>query len=349
MTDSGAQHLEGSFIALFKQMGLVVIVSGFAICLALFGPTGPRVFVVSMAVLPVIALIAWFVSQTDRLTFDDRYECVRRKLRGPVEYSEIRHVRLSEFLGVVLAVAGTREGATEVLMVSLPAGRRKALRDALKQRCEEVKIKTVRYSAPKWLAVVLGIVVIGYAVGALLIKQRYPAANATCQPVFGDSAETGSRSISAGGVAVTIPDTFEAAVKDGGVSVTDSDTGLKIVLAPPDHGHMLGRSGRLFLAVSGIRGEYELFDYACCSSFGGVPLMLKAVVLSRWQDGRVLRWSAGNSRGILFGRLAGKVDARLLVSDRGTGEEVYGVLTSSRQIGVEDLHQTLRLITIARR
>jgi len=296
-----------------------------ALCVLLFGLPGWRIFLVSLLVVPVVLLAGWGIARIDRLRLDDARRVFRRTLKKPLPYDELELVRTVETGGLVQAVARTRRGRVEILMFGLAPGEQERFVKAVAARCPGISFQAGRFAGWKLSALVVALLAAVYAGGVFYYQRNSPTASAACEsvPAAGDGpARFISRTVN--GLSIRLPAAFAGApltvIRSGGF-------------------RSIGGTGRLFLTVSGIGSEHELLRYAACSRIGIVPLVLKSVLLSRWEEPRVWTRSGGRTQALLIqGHHEGRSELRLMVHNQEAGIEAVialrepdGITTAERR------------------
>lgn len=304
-----APLFRGSFPGLLRQMLASLIPVGAALCLLVFGWPGWRVFLASAVLTPVVALLALLAARVDRVAFDDEERRLRRPLRRPVPYGVVKAVRFIRTMGLLQVVARNERGRYEILLAALPERDRDAFEHAIRERSGEIPCVVSDYAPWKLSAAIVVLLAVLYGAGACYMTRRSPAASAACEELPpGDSAGRTVAMVHQGdGIAVRFPESY---------------VGSRLTVIRTGGFRSVGDTGRLFLWLAGMRSEHDLFRYAACSRFGLVPLILKAVLLDRWEDVRVLTSGGGDDRVLgIRGRNQGRGEVRLLLENRPAGLE----------------------------
>ncbi len=300
-------ELRGSFPGLFGQLLASVVPVAAALCLFLFGTPGWRVFLASAVFTPVVAAIAWAISRLDRLELDDASGALRRPLRKPLAYGDVEILLGVETLGQLQVVARTRRRGNEILLIAYPARERELLAQTLGRRMPRASWRWSRYRS--WRLTALLVVLLGglYGAGAWYFLKKTPAARAICEHVAAGSAADASFRYEHEGLVLTLPEGL---------------AGVKLTVIATGGFASVGPTGRAFLWLAGIQTEHDLFRYAACSRFGFVPLVLRALLLGRWESVRILASDRPPHRALAIrGYREGRGEVRLLLQNLDDGIE----------------------------
>jgi hypothetical protein len=327
-------EFRGSVTGLAKQMIAAVLPIAAAVSFLLFGSLGGRIFLVSLAIVPVLLLFAWFIARVDRIRFDDTERVIRPTFRSPISYDRIERVRFVESLGVLQSIAhvGRR---TELLTIGLDGEKGEDLQRALHQRTKGVEFDSRDYGAWKLTAIAVGVLIASSIAGSIYLERKAGATAAVCAaaPAPGAPSRAGDPIVREGqGIIVTLPRELET---------------TKFTVARMDKFTETGRTGRIFLEVAGLRSEFELFHYAACARFGVVPRMLKGALLSRWETPRVFTFERDSVRILLVaGRRNETAEARILLYDEATNAEALVAVLLSAEFDATTLASLLPQFTI---
>jgi len=300
-------ELKGSFPGLLRQLLASVVPVAAALCLFLFGTPGWRVFLASAVFTPVVASLAWLISRLDRLELDDRDRVIRRPLRRPLPYGDVDLLLGVETLGQLQVVARTRRRGNEILLIAYPAGQREALEEVLGARMPRAAWRWSRYRS--WRLTLLLIVLLGglYGAGAWYFLKQTPAAKAICEAVAPPAEVTAVFESRHEGLSLVLPADLQ---------------GVRLTVIPSGGFRSVGPTGRTFLWLAGIQTEHDLFRYAACSRFGFVPLVLRALLLGRWESVRILVSDRPPHRALgIRGYREGRGEVRLLLQNTAGGVE----------------------------
>ncbi len=317
----------GSVRALATQMAAAVLPFAGATCLLLFGPIGWRFFLVFLAVLPGIGLLALVMAWADRLKFDAAAGVLRRRLRPPLRADEVVFVRCVESLGQVQVTARMRRRSAQLLLVALAARELPRLLEALERWCPEAEVRVSRYPVWKLIGATLGILGALYLFGVWYLEREHPGAAAECRRVSGGDSAGATVSRRLAGVRVRLPAELEAA---------------QLAAAPAAAMESLGGAASFFLRVAGIGSEYELLHYACCARFGLVPRTLKTVLVAGPADVRLYEFRADPIAALAVVRPAGSgSSARLFLFNRDDGSGASLVLGTQQVLDENSLARLL--------
>ena len=263
---NGSTVFHGSFRALARQMMVIVLPLAAAACFLLFGAIGWRLFLASLLLAPLFLALALVLTRMEGLTLDDAQGRVRRSFRRPIPYDQLDSLHYSEWMGLGQLTGRTRSGRSEILIRNLDAATGRRLLEAFSRRRPRLRIGRRQRSGWKTMVAMMGVVVLCYPVALYFLHREHPAATTPCTPVETPAA---ARTVlrTDRNLAIAWPE--------------EVNRFHPVVLSPFDVGS-IGRSGRWFLRLSGIRGEFGLFHYACCARFGIVPAVLKSVLLRHW-------------------------------------------------------------------
>jgi len=269
------------------------------ISLVLFGSIGWRLFLASLALLPLFLFLALLLARMDRLVLDDKAGRLRSRLRPPLEYGQIESLRFVEWMGLAQVAVRTRSGRVQTLLNSLDASEARRLENALTERIPGLPVRSRRYAGWKMIAGLVGVVLVFYWVAGLLVHRRFPDAPAGCTQIIPADAGVSGEMVTHrnGKVLVRWPAEIQR---------------QRPSLMPRTDVASLNLSGRLFLRSAGFEGEYDLFRYACCSKFGLVPAILKAVLAERWKFLSIYVFDRPPRHGLCFAGLRGGEPAALL-------------------------------------
>lgn len=326
---------QGSFTGLAKQMVAAVLPVAAAICLLLFGELGARLFLASLLVIPMILALAWLVSRLDRAELDDGEGVIRRNWRKAIPYADVKVVRFIRSMGAVQVTATLESKRSEVLLFGLRLLDADTLEEGLERRCPNVTFERRAYASWKLTALAVGLLAAVGVAGHFYLARKSPASLVSCAVAPpAPSADSGEPLVREGeGIVVTLPREFEHA---------------QFTVARLFSFEETGRTGKAFLVIAGLNSEWSLFRYAACSRFGFVPLVLKAVLLSRWEDPRVLTLKTGGADLLLVtGQREGVSEGRVLVHREDGGLEALVAIRLNEKLGADELARLLGQITIA--
>ncbi|MCP5119186.1 MAG: hypothetical protein GY953_50945 [bacterium] len=273
-------RFSGSFTRIARQMLIVLAPLAAAVCLMLFGPPGLRIFVLSLAMAPVLLLLAFAIARVDQLAFDYEHNRWLRPLRRPLPADSIASVQLVETLGLIQATARTHRGSSEMLLAGLPAARGAELVRAIENSSRTAQVTSRRVSV--WKPALAPALVVGLPhIGAIAYHHRKtPAAATGCTAENWPAGTRGTTTHQLGGASFSLPGSFQLTERRSGQLHFRTQEGIDLVVAPGSDPEPGGRAGAVFLRAAGLRTEHELYRYACCTRFAIIPLLLKRVVLS---------------------------------------------------------------------
>lgn len=350
---SRQDRFRSSFALLALQIVGLLIPFSAAISYLMFGPAGWAFFVYPLGLTLALLVVMGVAALADRISLDDNYQQIKRGWAPPLSYHEIKSVRFRQCLGLARVSADTHGGKSVLLLMALNTRAKRRLRRALLERLPGITAKTERRSGlllVSLLAVLLAVFYFGaiYATGHWV-----QAVNTPCTAVSSAGEAAGGEAvIDAAGMRYTLPDSFrQVPDRRGGVLFADAATGDSIRVVPPLGLESLGRSARWFMHFARLRSDFDLLRYACCSEFGVVPAMLKAVVVRRWTNPKIYRFDSAQRRALLLGGAGNAgMEFRILVHDQESGAEANLVYVANRPVPANEVAELLPRIavTIAR-
>ncbi len=305
---SGQVLFQGSFRGLVLQILSVLLPFEAVISFVLFGSIGWRLFLASLALLPLFLILALLVSRMDRLTLDDEARQLRIRFHSPLEYGQIESFRFVEWMGLAQVAVRTRSGKVQTLLNSLDGSEIGCLENALAERIPGLSVRRRRYAGWKMIAGLVGVVLVFYWVAGLLVHRRFPNASTGClQIILADAGVSGEMVTHRDGkILVRWPVEIQRQRPN---------------LMPRTKVSSLNLSGRLFLRSAGFEGEYDLFRYACCGKFGLVPAILKSVLVERWKSLSIYVFDRPPRHGLCFAGLReGEPAALIVLRDKAAAE-----------------------------
>ena len=343
-------QFRSSFPLLALQIvGLLVPFSA-AVSYLVFGPAGWAFFVYPLGLTLALLVVMGIVVLADRISLDDNYQQIKRGWARPLSYHEIKSVRFRECLGLARVSADTHNGKSVLLLLALNTRAKRRLREALMERIPEVTAKTGRRSGLLLVSLLAALLAVLYFGATYATGQWVQAVNTPCSAVSpAANAVGGETVIDAAGMRYTLPDSFrQVPDRHGGVLFEDAATGDLIRVVPPLGLESLGRSARWFMQLAGLRSDFELLRYACCSEFGVVPAVLKAIVVGRWTSPKIYRFDSVQRRALLLGGAGNAgMEFRILVQDQESGAEANLVYVAPRPVPANEVAELLPRIAVS--
>lgn len=305
----------------------------------LFGLPGLRVFILSMAVVPVILVLALAISRMDRVAFDHENDRWLRPLRRPLSADAIASVHLVESLGLVQATVRTLQGSSETLLIGLPAPRRMELVRAIENSSRTAQVHTRRVSALKPVLVLAAVLGIPFAGTLFYFHRSEPAIASTCQTQEWPPVSPERRPHNLGPLRFELPDTWHLTERRATRLQFGGPNQTVLVVSSGNGSQPAGRAGALFLRIADLNNEHDLYRYACCTPYAVIPLLLKRVLLAGAGQPLLTRYRRAGAEALVIrtgsaSRILTSAPPLHLWSDRPLPEEwlqeLLGTLTQAQ-------------------